>query len=92
MCLMAPGLVTAVDTDTAQVSVDGMTRTALTLLTPDVQPGDWVLVGAGAVLRRVDAAQAISMRHAVDVATGSADPADSAAIRPTTSEPRGDAP
>lgn len=71
MCLMAPGLVTAVGADTAQVSVDGVTRTALTLLTPDVRPGDWVLVGAGAVLRRVDPDQAASMRRAVDMASGS---------------------
>jgi hydrogenase maturation factor len=76
---MAPGLVTAVDADTALVRIDGRTRTAMTLLTPDVRPGDWVLVGAGAIVRRLDAQQAALMQTAVDTAS----------TPPTTTIPQG---
>jgi hydrogenase assembly chaperone HypC/HupF len=68
MCITAPGLVTAVGDGTAQVHIDGMTRTALTLLTPGVRPGDWVLVGAGAVIRRIPRDEAKSIRRALDAA------------------------
>jgi hydrogenase assembly chaperone HypC/HupF len=65
MCISAPGLVTAVDEGVAHVRVDGMTRTALTLLTPGVRPGDWVLVGAGAVIRRIPRDEARSIRRVI---------------------------
>jgi hydrogenase assembly chaperone HypC/HupF len=68
MCITAPGLVTAVGDGTAQVRIDGMTRTALTLLTPDVRAGDWVLVGAGAVIRRIPRHEAESIGRAIDAA------------------------
>jgi hydrogenase maturation factor len=83
---MAPGLVTQVSGDTAQVALNGVMRTALTLLTPDVQPGDWVLVGAGAILRRVDPAQAADLRRAVDIASGTTPPTDAT----PQIEPQGD--
>jgi hydrogenase assembly chaperone HypC/HupF len=66
MCLTSPGLVTATGDGTALVRIEGITRTALTLLTPDVQVGDWVLVGAGAVIRRIRPDEAESTRHALD--------------------------
>ncbi len=65
MCLTTPGLVTAVGDGTALVRIDDMTRTALTLLTPDVQVGDWVLVGAGAILRHVGRAEAEEIRRVI---------------------------
>lgn len=66
MCLTAPGLVTALGEGTALVRIDDVTRTALTLLTPDVEVGDWVLVGAGAVIRRMERHEAESARRALD--------------------------
>ena len=68
MCITAPGLVTAVGEGTAQVRIDGVTRCAFTLLTPGVQTGDWVLVGAGAVIRRIPPDEAASIRRAIDAA------------------------
>jgi hydrogenase assembly chaperone HypC/HupF len=68
MCLSAPGLVTSVEEGTARVVVAGVTRTALTLLTPDVRPGDWVLLGAGAVIRRIGPDEAESIGRAIHAA------------------------
>jgi hydrogenase assembly chaperone HypC/HupF len=82
MCLSAPGLITSVDEGTAQVVVAGMTRTALTLLTPDVRPGDWVLLGAGAVIRRIGHDEAEAIGHALDTA-GAPDPS----IQPQRGDP-----
>lgn len=65
MCITAPGLVTEVGDGTARVRTDGVTRTALTLLTPDVRAGDWVLVGAGAVIRRIGPDEAAAARRAL---------------------------
>jgi hydrogenase assembly chaperone HypC/HupF len=73
MCLSAPGQVTSVEEGTAQVVVAGVTRTALTLLTPDVRPGDWVLLGANAVIRRIGHDEAESIGRALDAA-GAPDP------------------
>jgi hydrogenase expression/formation protein HypC len=73
MCLSAPGLVTSVEEGTARVVVAGVTRTALTLLTPDVRAGDWVLVGAGAVIRRIGHDEAESIERAIHAA-GTPDP------------------
>ena len=67
MCITAPGLVTAVGDGTAQVRIDGMTRTALTLLTPTSDPvtGCW---WAGAVIRRIPRDEAESIGRALDAA------------------------
>jgi hydrogenase assembly chaperone HypC/HupF len=70
MCLMAPGLVLEVEPDMALVEIDGARRRAITLLLPDVAPGDWVVVAAGAVVRRIGPTQAASMRDAALVAAG----------------------
>ena len=66
MCLTAPGLVIAVDEDAALVRVGDVARRALTLLAPDVQPGDWVLVGAGAVIRRIGPDEAESTQRLLE--------------------------
>lgn len=65
MCLSAPGLVTATGDGTARVRVGDVTRTALTLLAPDVRAGDWVLVGAGSVIRRIGPDEAAAIRRAL---------------------------
>lgn len=86
MCLVAPGLVTEVDAGVAVVAIDGRTRRALTLLTPEVRPGDWVLVGAGAVIRRLDP----DMARATDAQVREA--ACAIAETPTTSSPTSGSP
>lgn len=68
MCLVVPGQVTHVDGPIATVDVDGRARTITTLMDPNVRIGDWVVVAAGTILRRLDAADARRMREAVDVA------------------------
>ena len=88
MCLVAPGLVTEVGSGTALIDIDGTSRTALTLLTPDVRPGDWVLVGAGAVIRCIDPTQAQVMREALAVTS----PPAVSTLGTRTPEPSGDEP
>jgi hydrogenase assembly chaperone HypC/HupF len=61
MCIPFPGRVVDVDAEGATVSTDGRTRRATTLIVPDVAVGDWVIVGSGAVLRRLDPADAVDL-------------------------------
>ena len=56
MCRTAVGLVIAIEDGAAVVDLDGWHRRAISLLVPDVQPGDLVLVGLGAILGRVEPA------------------------------------
>lgn len=58
MCIAFPGRVLAVEEADAIVEVDGRTRRASLRMRADVVVGDWVLVGAGSVLRRLDAREA----------------------------------
>jgi hydrogenase maturation factor len=53
MCRTTVGRVVAVEDGMAVVDLGEMRRTALSLLVPDLAPGDLVLVGLGAVLGRV---------------------------------------
>jgi hydrogenase assembly chaperone HypC/HupF len=68
MCVGYPGLVVAVDPSGATVETDGRRRRANTLLVPDVAVGDWVLVSVGAVVDRVDPADAAFIRMSIDAA------------------------
>lgn len=56
MCRTAVGRVVALGDGEVLVDLDGLRRRALSLLVPDLVPGDVVLVGLGAVLGRVSAA------------------------------------
>jgi hydrogenase maturation factor len=56
-----PARVLSVEPDFAVVESGGRRRRAWILLEPGVQPGDWVVIAAGAVLRRIDAPQAQEM-------------------------------
>jgi hydrogenase assembly chaperone HypC/HupF len=67
MCLTMPARVLAVDTDFALVEGGGRRRRASTLLTPHLKPGEWVVIGSGAVLRRITAAQAKDMAEAYEL-------------------------
>lgn len=68
MCLAFPGRVTEVAPDGATVSTEGRARRASTLLHPDVRPGDWVLVAAGTIVRRLDDVEAEAIRQALNEA------------------------
>jgi hydrogenase expression/formation protein HypC len=70
MCITVPGRVLAVDGADAIVDIDGRTRRATRLLVPEVRPGDWVIVGSGAVLRRLRAAEATAIVASIQDARG----------------------
>jgi hydrogenase assembly chaperone HypC/HupF len=58
VCIAFPGRVLAVEEADAIVEIDGRQRRASLRMRVDVAVGDWVLVGAGSVLRRLDAREA----------------------------------
>lgn len=58
MCITAPARVVTVDGDVATVELDGRRRVASLAVLPDVVAGDWVIVGAGTVIRRLEPADA----------------------------------
>jgi len=58
MCLSVPGRVLAMEGTRGTVDVAGNTVEADFALTPDVRPGDYVLVHAGFSIQRYDAAEA----------------------------------
>lgn len=65
MCVTIPGRVVAVDADGATVETSGMVRRASTLLHPEVEVGEWVIVAAGTVVERLDEADAGLIREAL---------------------------
>jgi hydrogenase assembly chaperone HypC/HupF len=67
MCLMAPARVVRVDGMLCEVEVGGRVGEASTLLEPDVQVGDWVLVTSGTVVRRLEPDQAAEMSAALEM-------------------------
>lgn len=73
MCITAPGRVIQVDERGALIDLDGLARRASTLVVPDVVVGDWVIVGAGTILRRIDPAEAIELAEAIAAAAGRTD-------------------
>jgi hydrogenase expression/formation protein HypC len=58
MCIAQPALVVAIDGSDAVIDVDGMRRRASLLRGPEVSVGEWALVAAGTVLRRLDPGEA----------------------------------
>jgi hydrogenase assembly chaperone HypC/HupF len=65
MCVTAPGQVVEVDADGAIVDTGGVRRRASTLVVPDAVAGDWVMVGAGTILRRLDPVEAGSIAETI---------------------------
>lgn len=61
MCISFPGRVIEVGPTDAIVQTDGRRRRASMLLEPDIKVGDWVLVGLGTVLRRLEPAEAADL-------------------------------
>jgi hydrogenase assembly chaperone HypC/HupF len=62
MCMTIPGRVQAVSAGTASVELEGRVREVSTILHPEVEPGDWVIVTAGTILERLDPAEAAFIR------------------------------
>ncbi len=58
MCLAIPAKITHRDGDEATVDLQGSTLKISTLLTPEADQGDWVLVHAGFAITQLDEAEA----------------------------------
>ena len=56
--------------------VAGNSARASTVVVPDVGVGDWVMVGAGTILRRLDPADAIELAREIASAIAAPDAAD----------------
>jgi len=72
MCLMQSGVVVARHGDVAIVAVDGRDRLVSSLLVPDVEVGEIVLVGLGTVFARTTAAEAAELDLLAATALGAA--------------------
>lgn len=68
MCISYPGRVVALEGPTAVVETTGRRRRASALLVPDIAVDEWVMVGAGSILRRLDAGEASSITQILDAA------------------------
>jgi hydrogenase expression/formation protein HypC len=68
VCITAPGRIVGLTAEGAVVEIDGARRRASTLIVPDAAVGDWVLVGAGSVLRRLDPAEAAELTGLISAA------------------------
>ena len=73
MCITAPAQVVGIDQAWALVSIDGRQRRASTAVVPEVAIGDWVIVGAGTILRRLSQPEARDLLDTIDVASAEAD-------------------
>jgi hydrogenase assembly chaperone HypC/HupF len=73
VCISAPGRVQAIEGDDAIVEMAGRTRRASLRMRADVVAGDWVLVGAGSVLRRLEPGEAAQIQSILDTAIASHD-------------------
>jgi hydrogenase expression/formation protein HypC len=71
MCISYPGRVIDLDGSIALVATDGRIRRATTLAMPEVGVGDWVVVAAGAIVDRLDEADADEISRLLDVAARS---------------------
>ena len=74
MCIAYPARVVQVDDAGATVDQDGRRRRASLLLVPDVVLGDWVVVGSGAVLRRLEPDAAADLIQTINAAVAAQPP------------------
>lgn len=65
MCIAMPAHVLEVDEAGAIVESDGRRRRAATLLVPDVQVGDWVMVALGTIVEQLAPDEAREIRDAI---------------------------
>jgi len=74
MCIAYPARILALHAGSAVVDMAGRTRRASLLLAPDIEVGAWVLVAAGTVIRRIDAAEALDLGSQLDAAMAATAP------------------
>ena len=79
MCLTAPARVLSVEAGSATVEMEGRRRRASTMVTPDVAVGEWVLVGAGSILRRLEPAEALELTRTISAAIAATEGAPASA-------------
>ena len=72
MCITAPAQVVDLDEQGAVVVLDGRRRRASTAVVTDVAVGEWVIVGAGTILRRLEPELATELLRTIESATASA--------------------
>jgi hydrogenase expression/formation protein HypC len=73
MCITAPALVVGLDGPEATVDLGGVRRRASTLVVPGVAVGDWVIVGAGTILRRLDPREGLELARIITLAAAADD-------------------
>ena len=78
MCLIQTGVVVARSGDAAIVAADGRERLVTSLLVPDLEVGDVVLVGLGTVFARATAQEAAELELMAVTARGTAPPIEPA--------------
>ena len=61
MCIAFPGRVVEIGPTDAVVDIDGRRRRASLMLRPEIEVDDWVLVGVGTVLRRLEPDEAADL-------------------------------
>ena len=74
MCLIQTGLVVARSGDAAIVNADGRDRLVTSLLVPDLEVGETVLVGLGTVFARASAEEAAELELMAATARGGIPP------------------
>ncbi len=72
MCLAVPAQIQSVDGTSALALTGGITKTIDVSLTPDVAPGDWVIVHVGFSLQKIDARKAQETLAAMDAVANAA--------------------
>ncbi len=72
MCLAVPAQIQSVDGTSALALTGGITKTIDVSLTPDVAPGDWVIVHVGFALQKIDARKAQETLAAMDAVANAA--------------------
>ncbi len=71
MCLAVPTRIKRIDGDVAEIELDGVSRSVSLAMTPEAQPGDYVLVHAGFAISIIDeeeAAETLRLLHELEQA------------------------
>lgn len=73
MCLAVPVRVISVNGDEAEVDIGGVGRTISVMLTPEVQPGDYVLMHTGYAIKVINEEEAIETLDLLEQVLASGD-------------------
>lgn len=65
MCLAVPAQIISLDGMTAVAEMSGIKKEIDVTLTPEVAPGDWVVVHVGYALQRIDPQKALETLEAM---------------------------